>query len=719
MSERKIETIKTTTCTGCSACANICPVGAIEMKFDEKGFYKPFVNQDKCIDCGMCDRVCPILNNAKNENKIKKLYAMWAQDNIRLQSSSGGAFTLLAESVIKNKGVVFGAVWSENFTVKHASATTLEELEALKKSKYLQSSIGKTYKQVEYFLKEGKQVLFVGTGCQIGGLKSYIKTKNINDKHLFTCDLFCYMVPPYYLFKRYIDDNFGNELESFDFRVKDKNMYVSHFIKYKLRNKEPVNVYHMSYWFKAYFVKMYECMACEKCIYQGNDRFGDVSIGDFWGIENHDKSWNDGKGTSMIMVNSKKGQILLKQIKSKCKRLKEVPIDWIRDGQGNGTSAHKNQPLFYDLLNNGIHFNKAVDMALAGKKFDIGMACVQVYQNYGSAFTNYALYKTLRDYGKDVLLINQPMTSEIKPNTPQNFIKSPFHVYDKAKYFTNKDEMKSLNKICKKFIVGSDQLFNYEIYKRIDGFVKLDWVDDVHDKVSYSTSFGINKILGSVDEQKHFGECLKRFKKVSVRESAGVPLVKENFGIDAECVMDPVFICKKEHYEELFKDVKTGIESDKVFCYILDPEKEKEQLINTVCETLGKEHYVVADMWRTQENLDTLWTLTTNLKVKNELWMANIANSSFVVTDSFHGLCFAVIFNKPFIVLHNKNRGNARFESLLKMIGYEERLIPANTPKEKIIELANKPIDFAKVNEILNNEKQSSIKWFEENVIGE
>ena len=122
-------------------------------------------------------------------------------------------------------------------------------------------------------------------------------------------------------------------------------------------------------------------------------------------------------------------------------------------------------------------------------------------------------------------------------------------------------------------------------------------------------------------------------------------------------------------------------------------------------------------MWRTQENLDELWSLKTNLKVKNELWMANIANSSFVVTDSFHGLCFAIIFNKPFIVLHNKNRGNARFESLLKMIGLEERLVPADAPAEKIIELATKPIDYNLVNAVLNNEKQHSIRWFENHVL--
>lgn len=716
MQGRRIEEIRNTLCTGCSACFNICPVNAIEMKFDEKGFYKPYIN-DKCIDCGMCDRVCPILSSAKNENKIKKLYAMWAEDDVRLQSSSGGAFTLLAENVIKNKGVVFGAVWAEDFKVKHACATTLEELEALKKSKYLQSSIGKTYKQVECFLKEGKEVLFVGTGCQIGGLKSYIKTKNIDDKNLFTCDLYCYYTPSYGVFKKYLDHNFGPNLESFNFRLKENNIYNCSSFSYKIKNLPEQKVFGESLWFNGFFGNLYAPNHCVNCHYQNSDRYGDLSLADFWGIENHDKSWNDGKGTSMIMVNSKKGQALLKQIKSKCKRLKEVPLDWIRVGQGNVKFVHKNQQLFFDMLDNGVHFKKATNMALTDKSFDIGMACVQVYQNYGSAFTNYALYKTLKDYGKEVLIINQPMTSEIKPNTPQNFIKSPFHIHDKAKYFANKEEMKSLNKICKKFLVGSDQLFNYEIYKRIDGFVKLDWVDDNHDKVSYSTSFGINQILGSKDEQKHFGECLNRFKKVSVRESAGVPLVKENFGIDAECVMDPVFICKKEHYEELFKDVKDGIEADKVFCYILDPEKEKEQLIETVCASLGKEHYVVADMWRTQENLDTLWTLKTNLKVKNELWMANIAKSSFVVTDSFHGLCFAVIFNKPFIVLHNKNRGNARFESLLKLIGYEERLIPASTPKEKIIELANKPINFARVNEILNNEKQASIKWFEENIV--
>ena len=714
---RKIETIRNTTCTGCSACYNICPVGAIDIRLDDRGFYKPYIDETKCIDCGMCDRVCPILNYKKENNELKKLYAMWADDDVRMQSSSGGAFTLLAESIIKNKGVVFGAVWADEFKVKHVVATTIEELEGLKKSKYLQSSISSTYRQVEYFLKEGRQVLFVGTGCQIGGLKSYIRVKNINDKNLFTCDLFCYYAPSYGVFKRYLDDNFGHDLESFSFRLKEKGIYNCSCFSYKIKNQPEQKVLGQSLWFNGFFNNLYASSHCINCKFQQDCRAGDLSLADFWGIENHDKSWCDGKGTSMIMVNSKKGLTMLKRIKGKCKKLKEVPINWIREGQGNVKFAHKNQSLFYDMINSGVHFKKATNLSLADKSFDIGMCCVQVYQNYGSAFTNYALYKLLKDYKKEILIINQPMSSEIKPNYPQNFIKIPFDRQDTAKYFSNKEEMKSLNKICKKFLVGSDQLFNYEIYKRIDGFIKLDWVDDNHDKVSYSTSFGVNQILGSNEEKKHFSDCIKRFKEVSVRETTGVDLVKKNFNIDAVCVMDPVFLCKKEYYYDLFKDLKDGIEYDKVFCYILDPDKEKETFIREVSKNLNKELYVVSDMWRDKDNLDSLWSLDTRLKVKNEQWMANIANSSFVVTDSFHGLCYAVIFNKPFIVLHNKNRGNARFESLLRLIGLEERLVPANTSKKMILELLNKEIDFKKVIEILDKEKQFSIKWFEDNVL--
>ncbi len=717
MITKKIELIRNTTCTGCSACANVCPVNAIEMKEDECGFFKPQINLSKCIDCGLCDKTCPILNEAKLEDFEPKLYAMWADDETRFKSSSGGAFTVLAEEILNRGGVVFGAAWDKDFTVIHKVAENKQELECLKKSKYVQSFVGSSFKQVESYLLQNKPVLFVGTGCQIGGLKSYIQNKNIDDTNLFLVDLFCYNVPPQKTFKRYLKDNWGDNIERFEFRTKGNNTYTSNYFTVKLKNEEPFTIFRMSYWFKAYFSLMYECSACEKCKYQSNLRYGDVSIGDFWCIENHDQSWNDPLGTSMIQVNSNKGFKLLESIKSKCKRLEETPMSWIRDGQSNGKKKNPNQILFYDMLDQGIHFNKAVELSLEGKQFDIGMCCVQVYNNYGSGITNYALYKLLRDYGKEVLIITQPKSSIISPENPTYFLNNPFPRENCAKFYKDKEEMKQLNKIVKKFLVGSDQLFNFGVYNYIDAFIKLDWVDDEHDKVSYATSFGMNRLWGSPEENKHFRKCIRRFNKVSVRESNAVDLVRNNFDIYADWVMDPVFLCNKEHFLELIKPHINNIPKGKALCYILDPDKSKEQMLKEFNRQSSLDLFVISDLANSEEYLKSIWNLKCEFLKHNELWLTAIYNSSYVLADSFHGLCFALIFNKPFIMIHSQRRGNERALSLLSMIGYGNRLINPETELDKIPELLNQTIDFDKVNQKLDKHITISKKWFEDYVV--
>jgi coenzyme F420-reducing hydrogenase beta subunit len=717
MEKRKIFCIRNSLCTGCGSCVNICPVNALELEMDEKGYLKPFIKEDRCIDCGLCDKVCPIINQKKNifENDFRYLYAMWARDEIRKESSSGGAFTLLAEAILDKQGVVFGAAWTDKFFVVHKEIFNSSELKILQKSKYLQSNVQLSFRHVEFYLQNNKFVLFVGTPCQVGGLKSYIKTKNIDDSKLFTVDLYCYSANSYKLFKNYIDTNFGNELESFNFRLKDKNIYTSYFFNYKLHNKEKQNVYEMSPYFTGYFNGLYTVKACTSCIFQNDTRVGDISLGDFWGIENHDKYWNDGLGTSMLLVNSLKGKELLNTIEAKCKRLEKVPLEWIRAGQGNRKQMNKNHQLFYDLLD-CVDFNKAVSMALDGKKYDLGVACVQVYKNYGSAFTNFALYNILRDYGKEILLITQPMSSEIKPNQPNNFAKNPYPVDNCAKIFNNKAEMRVLNNVCNKFLVGSDQLFNYEIYKRIDSFTKLDWVDDDRDKLSYATSFGLNIIMGSRDEQNHFKECIQRFKRVSVRESTAIGLVKNNFGIDADCVLDPVFMCDIKHYKNLIEPFAKNVDNKKIFCYILDPDENNETILKNAERAINNPLYVVTDMWRDEKNISSAWQLKTEIGLKNEEWLANLANSSYILTDSFHCLCYALIFNVPFVVLNNKKRGVARFESLLEKVGLQNRLLRTGT-EEELKEIISISIDWKNVNNALSKEIIISKDWIEKNII--
>jgi len=179
-------------CTGCYACLNICPEQCVSMNNDNEGFWYPVVDNERCIDCGLCVKVCPIINRVEYENKPITYACINNREDIRLESSSGGIFTLIAEQIIACGGIVFGARFDDNFNVIHDYVDTKEGLQKFRGSKYLQSRIGETFKEVEKQLEKGRKVLFSGTPCQIAGLKSFLDKPNDS---LFTVDIICHGVP--------------------------------------------------------------------------------------------------------------------------------------------------------------------------------------------------------------------------------------------------------------------------------------------------------------------------------------------------------------------------------------------------------------------------------------------------------------------------------------------------------------------------------------------
>ena len=180
-------------CCGCNACVQSCPKKCIVMARDEEGFLYPEVDYSQCVECGLCEKACPILNAEKKQDMVLKCYVAYAKDeSIRLQSSSGGVFTLLAEAILQKQGIVFGASLDENMQVKHISIDNVADLSLLRGSKYVQSDIGNTYIEVKKNLENGRQVLFSGTACQIAGLKQYLRK---DFENLYTIDILCHGVP--------------------------------------------------------------------------------------------------------------------------------------------------------------------------------------------------------------------------------------------------------------------------------------------------------------------------------------------------------------------------------------------------------------------------------------------------------------------------------------------------------------------------------------------
>lgn len=312
-----MEIINKIECTGCSACYNICPKHAIEMIEDKKGFEYPKINKEKCIDCKLCVKACPILHY-NIVNNIPKAYAVINNNEItRDKSASGGVFSLLAEYIIDNNGVVFGAEFDKNWRVKHYYIENKENIDKFRGSKYLQSTIGNTYKLAKEFLKNGKKVLFTGTSCQIEGLKSYLMKDYEN---LYTQDIICHGVPSPKVHNKYLEyqkNKFKTtKINKIEHRNKDNG-----WRNFKLKIKFDKNTYKESHkkdlFMQAFLRNTILRDSCYNCHFKKKNRISDITLADFWGIENILPDMDDDKGTSLVIVNSKKGQELLENIKDK------------------------------------------------------------------------------------------------------------------------------------------------------------------------------------------------------------------------------------------------------------------------------------------------------------------------------------------------------------------------------------------------------------------
>jgi len=313
-------------CMGCYACANICPVNCISLTCDKEGFWYPKVDYDRCIKCGKCILVCPIINKTSVGNNPIAYACINKNEAIRLRSSSGGLFTLIAEQVIENGGVVFGAGFNKNFEVVHSYVEIKEELEKFRGSKYVQSKIGETYKKAKELLKSGRIVLFTGVPCQIGGLKSFLDEPYEN---LICIDIVCHGVPSPDVWKKYVEyreEKAGSPIQRIAFRCKDEGWKRYSVLFLFKNNTEYRKTLDKDLYMKAFLGDVCLRPSCYDCEFKTLHRQSDITLADFWGVQNIFPEMDDDKGTSLIFVNSDVGRVMFGQIKDKI-LCKEVDIN--------------------------------------------------------------------------------------------------------------------------------------------------------------------------------------------------------------------------------------------------------------------------------------------------------------------------------------------------------------------------------------------------------
>lgn len=348
-------------CCGCHACFNICPKNAITMQEDEKGFKYPVIDKEKCINCGLCEKVCPILNKKSVENNPIAYACYNKNEEIRKNSSSGGIFTLLAENILEKQGVIFGASFDKEYNVQHTYIENKEELNKFRGSKYVQSSINYTYKQAKEFLEKDRYVLFTGTPCQIEGLKRFLGKEYDN---LYTQDIICHGVPSPKVWKKYLEFRKKQDKEEpnkVSFRNKDNGWKLFN-MKFEYSNSEYKKNENQDIYMQAFLRNTSLRDSCYNCSFKKKNRISDITLADFWGIENILPEMDDNRGTSLVIVNSKKGQELIDSIKEKMKNEEVDLLEAIKYNPSMISSAKqdKNRGKFFENLNT-LEFNELVE----------------------------------------------------------------------------------------------------------------------------------------------------------------------------------------------------------------------------------------------------------------------------------------------------------------------------------------------------------------------
>ncbi|MGE4585205.1 MAG: Coenzyme F420 hydrogenase/dehydrogenase, beta subunit C-terminal domain [Sphaerochaeta sp.] len=369
----KVKLCEKEKCTGCSACYNICPNSAIRMEEDKEGFLYPHIYLDVCISCGLCEQVCPSIARYNDETLTKhykkKVFALkHKSDEVRKNSASGGAFSAITDWLFdeySNNAICYGAAYSEHYDeVIHRSAATPNERKAFRGSKYIQSSIGSTYREVCNDLNNGKHIIFTGTPCQVDGLKHYLSKTKIDTERLVLCDIICHGVPSRRLWRAYLDflisENNSSIVEA---ATRSKKNGWHKYSPYVVFRNGKTRVGDVCPDIRTFMQLFFSCLgyrpSCYQCPYANESRISDITIADFWGIEKTHPELDDELGVSLVLVNTRAGGKLIRGLSKYAELVEEDLSDCIayqRNLQEPVSMPQDREKMWVDFYNHGFKY---------------------------------------------------------------------------------------------------------------------------------------------------------------------------------------------------------------------------------------------------------------------------------------------------------------------------------------------------------------------------
>ena len=599
---------------------------------------------------------------------MNEVYAAYSTDrDIRAKSSSGGIFYHLARKIIKNNGVVFGAAWTPDWQVEMKSASTLEELEPLLKSKYVKADVKQTFKACQELLSLGKLVLYAGLPCQIAALKAYLKQDYSN---LFCVEICCHGTMPINIWQDYINVLQTKYGPITDINMRDKcngwhNFHVT--IKFK-SGKILSEPFRQNMYMQAFLSDKYLFNTCYTCQFKQGASGADLCIGDFWGIKAGRQYLDDDFGCSFISVYNQSGKDLLNTLLNEFTIEQIAPEEIFKYNGGPHSIINKNKIAKYDKHIFGIDVpGQEVKKVLSEK---LGIITLHLHTNIGGILQAYALQKTLKELGYDSDVITYDIADD--PCEHLNFVDT--HI--KVKRVSDATKFTSIKPTdYDGFVVGSDQIWRKRYSSSFFGQNFLDFAASWPvKKITYGPSLGVglNDWEYSTAEENKIIQWLDNFSAISCRELDGTEIIKNKFKHDCTNVCDPTLLLKKEDYLDLCKSIPT--KQGEVFTYVLDNTIEATTAINTFIH---------------KHNLTEMPCDLASV----EDWLAAFRDCKYVITDSFHGCIFSILFSKPFICVANLIRGRSRFDTLIKKFNVDKNIIPTwsqlNTAKFNAPDITN------------------------------
>lgn len=714
--EKSVKYVNFDLCTGCSSCYNSCPADAIVMEQNTEGFWQPHVNEEACINCGICTKKCPIDNLVLDKINSPDCYVLWtSNDDISKFSSSGGFFGTLANFLRQENAYVAGAAFTQNLILKHIVIAPTEELRPLQGSKYLQSKVGKVLIDIKTLLEAGEWVLFTGTPCQIAGLNRFLDKEY---KRLVTAEVMCHGGASPGAFTKYIKERFPDQ-KIINYWFRSKNL-VNWGYSEIAQNENDEFIFRLkgASDFQSLFNSCFSLRkSCGSCQSARLPRQADFTLADAWGIAQIDPAMRNIHGTSLVSVNSDKGKKIFADLQPYFAKCKAVPLDWVlTHGQPMG-KPFKPTPFqhdrFFSLFPHN-SFRRAYDYTLQGK-FDVAVMGVWYGGNYGSIMTYYSLYSYLKELGLLVMMIDKPIIvqNDLEHNPdyhPRKFAKK--HYGSNISNPRPPERMWELNRFADTFMLGSDQVLHNNSISYFKNTVLLNFVEDSKKKISFSSSFGHETDSNPPEKRAEIGRLLRRFDYIGLREESGLRILRDNYGVyDGTTVMDAIFLNDAAFYRKLARDSEI-VENEKfIAAYILDPNQGTGDMLNYLSEKLNLKIILLLDgaTYKFNQNQQKI-SLTAEKNVNVEDWLYYLSNAAYVVTDSYHGACFSILFNKKFLTLANRKRGLARFDMLFGSTGLKNRIV-YGPEKESCLNVITQDINYDKVNAIVHEKVSATKNW--------